>query len=384
MKCIHCEAEIESDDNFCPKCGHWTPHGYDFLKDQTNIEMIAHGESIKQSNRLVLLMSLFVIGCLTFTIMMFIRGESLFLPFSYLKKQWNNYMYGYNTSAIKTDNKYDKIEINTYEDAISFIKKDFQKQTFICREDNELFKIEDELEKNYQIPNVVFCDMPYEEASKIKKVIDRMYFLFPNIEGALTNITITNASHEYIARFQPMYQFVNIEEDITKYNKVNKTQILLNSYYFLNEEMLDNSIQSTVGENWYVEDATWESSIAHEIGHYISFVLLLKENKLANITLVNSSNYQSITNVLNSFEKGNYQQDILNTALNNYNTRYNTKLDLTEFALTISRYASEKDDNGNLIYDEIIAEAIHDYYLHDDNMQSSSAEIIKIIKEMLK
>lgn len=61
-----------------------------------------------------------------------------------------------------------------------------------------------------------------------------MYNLFPNISGALTNISITNAStnKEYIARFQPMFQFVNTNEDITKYNKVNKTQILLNSYYF--------------------------------------------------------------------------------------------------------------------------------------------------------
>ena len=66
-----------------------------------------------------------------------------------------------------------------------------------------------------------------------------MYNLFPNISGALTNISITNAStnKEYIARFQPMFQFVNANEDITKYNKVNKTQILLNSYYFLNEEV---------------------------------------------------------------------------------------------------------------------------------------------------
>ena len=38
MKCIHCEAEIESDDNFCWKCGEWTSKGYTFLKDKSNVD----------------------------------------------------------------------------------------------------------------------------------------------------------------------------------------------------------------------------------------------------------------------------------------------------------------------------------------------------------
>ena len=36
-----------------------------------------------------------------------------------------------------------------------------------------------------------------------------------------------DTNSEYIARFQPMYQFVNINEDINNYNKVNKTQIFI-------------------------------------------------------------------------------------------------------------------------------------------------------------
>ena len=35
MRCIKCdETSIEKDDNFCPKCGHWTSHGYSFLNDE--------------------------------------------------------------------------------------------------------------------------------------------------------------------------------------------------------------------------------------------------------------------------------------------------------------------------------------------------------------
>ena len=32
MECNHCKVEIETDDNFCWNCGHWTTHGYLFFK----------------------------------------------------------------------------------------------------------------------------------------------------------------------------------------------------------------------------------------------------------------------------------------------------------------------------------------------------------------
>ena len=212
-----------------------------------------------------------------------------------------------------------------------------------------------------------------------------MYSLFPNINGALTNITISNADtkSEYIARFQPMYQFVNIDEDINFYNKVNKTQILINSYYFLNENIMSSSVQSIVGDNWYVEDATWESTIAHEFGHYISFVILLKKNNLNNITYVTKDNYNVIDNVITEFNSGSYSNILLSEALNNYNNIYGTNLSLYDFAISISMYAASLDSNGNLIADETIAEAIHDYYLHGNNMKSQSRAIIDVIYSKL-
>ena len=46
------EEEIESDDNFCYKCGHWTAKGYSFLNDESNIEAITTGATFKQNNRI--------------------------------------------------------------------------------------------------------------------------------------------------------------------------------------------------------------------------------------------------------------------------------------------------------------------------------------------
>ena len=388
MRCLNqnCDAnEIENDDNFCYKCGHWTARGYSFLHDKENVNMILNGVSVKQSGRLLVLGSLLVLSFIVFFVMLVIRGNDLFKPFFYLKKQAFNYIYGYNTSLMKTDNKYNRKSVNTYEDAIDIIKKDISNQNFYCFNESYVYLMATRLEEDYSIPSGSFCDMSIEEVKKIKGVVDKMYTIFPNIKGALTNITLTNASSkaEYIARFQPMYQFVNINENIESYNKVNKTQILLNSYYFLNKDIMSNPVEKVVGENWYVEDATWESSIAHEYGHYISFLTLLKKNEMENITLVTSKNTNKIDSVLNEFNSGAYSTNLLTEALNNYNSKYNMNLSLEKFASTISKYASSKDENNNLIADETIAEAIHDYYLHGENMKSSSREIIAIIKSRL-
>lgn len=388
MRCLNqnCDAnEIENDDNFCYKCGHLTARGYSFLQDKENVNMILNGVSVKQSGRLLVLGSLLALSFIVFFVMLVIRGNDLFKPFFYLKKQAFNYIYGYNTSLMKTDNKYNRKSVNTYEDAIDIIKKDISNQNFYCFNESDVYLMATRLEEDYSIPSVSFCDMSIEEVKKIKGVVDKMYTIFPNIKGALTNITLTNASSkaEYIARFQPMYQFVNINENIESYNKVNKTQILLNSYYFLNKDIMSNPVEKVVGENWYVEDATWESSIAHEYGHYISFLTLLKKNGMENITLVTSKNTNKIDSVLNWFNSGAYSTSLLTEALNNYNSKYSMNLSLEKFASTISKYASSKDENNNLIADETIAEAIHDYYLHGENMKSSSREIIAVIKSRL-
>ena len=49
----------------------------------------------------------------------------------------------------------------------------------------------------------------------------------------------------------------------------------------------------------------------------------------------------------------------------------------------ISKYANVKNKNNDIIFDETIAEAIHDYYIHGNSAQKESLEIVKIIRERL-
>lgn len=385
MKCLKCGCQLENDDNFCPNCGHWTARGYNYFNNSENVNKIMNGYEIKQGGKLSILISLISFGLILFIGMVIFRGNNLFKPIIFLKKEFDSYLYGYRTSIMKTDNTYDNVIVNDINDAYSFIKRDFDSQTWKCMHDIETYKIEEELEEKYLIASVNFCDISYDEVLKIKSVIDKMYNLFPNIELGLTNITISNAKtkSEYIAYFQPMNQFVNSNEDINIYNRINKTQILLNSYYFLNKDILKNDITSVVGENFYVNDATWESTIAHEFGHYITFMLFLNKNNFENITLVNKDNEEIINELMNEYDNGSFSRDIVNEALQNYNNKYNLNVDLETFASSISDYASVKDNDGNIIFDETIAEAIHDYYLHLNNCKPESFEIVYLIKTML-
>ena len=386
MKCINCGVEVDVDDNFCYKCGHWTANGYKYLQDYSNVKKIENGTVYKHNKKLNNLIVLFSLGVVIFTGMLLIRGNDLFAPFFYVKKQITNLINGYNTSIIKVDNIYNNIPINSYEEARDFINKDFLKQSILCDNKNKLLQIETDIENQNDIASVTFCDMNYDEVLKIQEVINKMFNLFPSTKGALTNITITNAASntEYIAYFQPMHQFVNINNDIKEYNKVNKTQILLNSYYYLNNDLLSNPITNVVGENFYVKNATWESAIAHEIGHYITFVAYLKEKSIDNITYVTEENEEKINELVKEFDQGSFAKNILNTALNNYNIKYSRNLNLNDFAKTISNYAATLDKNNNLLCEETIAEAIHDYYLNGSNMQNSSREIVYTLKNYLR
>ena len=380
MHCLKCGTEVESDDNFCPECGHWTSKGYSFFHDRKNIDII-NGSVIKQHNRLGSLFIIMVIFVIIFIAYTSYRGNDLLKPFIYTKRQILNKQYGYNTTIMDKDNQYFNQKVLTSEDAKDIIQKDFFSQQWKCFSDFETLNIEKAIEKEHNIISVSLCEISGTESQKIKYTIDNIYSLFPNIDGYLTNITLTNAknSKDYVAYFQPIYEFVNSTNDINEYNKVNKTQILLNSYYFLDEENLNEKIP----ENWYVEDATYESLIAHEFGHYITFVSLLKTKGIDNITLVTPENEMTIRDIKNIINDESYSKEIVELAISNYNNKYNTTIEIEDFAKSISNYANSKDSDGYIVYDEIIAEAVHDYYLHNNNAKNTSIEIINILKSRL-
>lgn len=385
MNCLKCGNNIENDDNFCHECGELTTHGYiEFKKNPDQVKKL-NGYVIKQYNRLNKMFLLLIIFLVSFIIMFTIQGKDMFKPYIYLKKEIISFNYGYKISLIKTDNQYSKIVINDNNEAIKFIQKDMDEQNYLCNKNIDVMQIEQKIMDKTNIESVQLCDMSIDEAKKIDDVIEKIYNLFPNINGYLTNVTVTNAKNknDYIAYFQPIYQFVNANEDINNYNKVNKTQILLNSYYFLNDNVNSKNINNYVEDGWYVKDSSLESNVAHEFGHYILFVCILKDNNIDNVIFIDKNNYKDYENILNKVNDGTYALNLVKEALNNYNIIYSQNIGIDSFALSISKYADLKNDKEELIAEETIAEAVHDYYLHGDKCCNASKEIIKILQARL-
>ena len=95
-------------------------------------------------------------------------------------------------------------------------------------------------------------------------------------------------------------------------------------------------------------------------------------------------NEYQINNAVEEFESGEFANEILDMAINNYNQNYNMHLSKEEFASTISKYASVKNKDDEINALETIAEAVHDYYLHGTYASKSSYEIVEILKRKLK
>jgi hypothetical protein len=378
VKCVRCKADISAEDNFCWNCGDWTAKGYHLAKEGTNKK----NETSRMQNKLNKLLLIFSFAVLLFFGMTVFRGNDMYRPLFFVRRKVTSLFLGYNTSIIKTDSVYLNQKIEDLDDAHQIIIKDANNQRFKCSRALDTYLLEGEIEDAYKIPSVNFCDITHQEAEKIKAIIDKMYKLFPGIEGALTNISITNSmvKGDYVAYFQPVYQFVNVHG----YNKVNKSQILLNSYYFLNDDVLKDPITTIVDEGWFVKDVTWETTIAHELGHYVSFYTILKEHNMENVTLVTKENEKDIQSVIDDYDNGVHSKKVIEEAVTNYNNKYDDSQTAYEFACSISNYACYGDNNGELIYDEIIAESIHDYFIHGNKAEKQSLEVVKIIKSLMR
>lgn len=313
MECKKCKSKIEEDYNVCPKCGEVTHKGFFFFKN--NPEII-NGAALKQHSNLGLLFSVAIIIFIAFFIMISIKGKSIYRPVIFIEEQIIKYQRGYNVTLIKTDNQINT-NYNNKSEALNSILNDGTKDNWKCsynRNKNLLIK---EYESKYNITNINLCDVSYSESKKILKVIDDYYVLFPNSPKILTNISITNSKEndDYIASFKPIYLYSNGTK-----SKVYKTEVLLNSYFFLNQNLIKKNMTNYIKTNYYVNGATWETIIMHELGHYASFVSMLNLNNIDSLVYVNSQNISDYNKIKNYLNTGEYSFSIINESYKQINS----------------------------------------------------------------
>jgi len=285
----------------------------------------------------------------------------------------------YQTSIVY-DNFYTDINITSNNSAYKLIEEDSITQKDNCPK--EILEIENRIIQNYNVKAVNLCEIDYDLAVQIEDIFKVIYDQYPAARGYMTNLTIGNLTMDQsniVAFFKPSHLF----STTTNNSDIFKMIMVLNSRYFLNRQMLKLSSKNASDTGWWPKNATETSVVVHELGHYLSFLSSLNKNKYKLNVYVTNNNLKDYYTIINNFGSGNDSYDLLQEAYKNYLSDQNTPISFDEFRKDISNYAMSKDDDGNYLYDETIAEAFHDVYLNNENASISSIYIVNVLKSYL-
>lgn len=285
-------------------------------------------------------------------------------------------------TSIVYDNQYLKqMTFSNDKDVKNLIVADSVKQKDKCPAD--IVKIENEIINNYGITAVNLCEIDEDLALELKEVVKTIYNKYPSARNYLTNLTIANVSDNstFIAAFMPSFSF-GTSATSSGFPAAIKTQIILNATSFLNNSKFKSDVDRSTKSGYFPPNSTRSSTVAHEFGHYLSFVALLKHYDSKQLNFVKASQYSTFINVMEDFDNGTFSYDLLNEAYAEYKEEY-PGVSFDSFRKSISKYAMAKDGKGMYIYDETIAEAFHDVYSNGENAKPASKYIVKVLERKL-
>lgn len=286
-------------------------------------------------------------------------------------------------TSVIYDNQYlAQFNVANEKSVFDLIVADSIKQKTNCPDN--ILAIENEIINNYGITAVNLCEMDEEFARELRDVVQYIYINFPKARNYLTNLTLANvdSNTSYMAAFMPMFTFATSNSN-SGYPIAVKTQILLNAKYFLNYTKLENSVDYGVRSGYFPANANRSSTVAHEFGHYLSYIALLNYYKSDALNFVELDETTILYKVYDDFNVGDFSLKILEEAYNKFVQRTGSTMSFYQFRESISQYAVAKNSSGAYIYDETIAEAFHDYYLNKENAAPASLVIVEVLRSKL-
>ena len=396
MYCNKCGNKVDENQKYCNKCGNYLIYNMQSNINNTRKNNTNNNTNVKNNMNIVIIIIMLIIACvLVPAIIKIVKSlntkenyyfgeEAIGQVLNEEQVEKNENKKGKYKTAIITDNVYSGISVNSIKDAEDLIIEDSvsQKQSDYSK---EIMSIENNIIDRYGITAVNLKEMEKEYAEELEKVVGKIYNDYPNARGYLTNLTLTNldmTQANVIAFFMPSFVFGMSDTSSTR-PWVIKSQIQLNAKYFLNPERIDSSVQAASKIGHFPPNATRYSPLAHEFGHYLSFIALLNYYYTDSFVLVKDSGIDNYYDIMNDFGTGIFSKKMLDEAYQNY-LKENTYIDFDEWRGQISEYALAKDDTGKYIYDETIAEAFHDTYLNDNNAKKTSKYIMEVLKKYVE
>ena len=396
MFCNKCGHEVDANQKFCNNCGNRLV----FNTQNTNSTKVYNNSNYTQSNRntksikiigIVAVIVILIISIIIFNTkedndnigIVITPNETEAVTQGTGNTDTGNKRGKYKT-AIITDNVYSGISVKSIDEAKELIVKDStdQKKSDYPK---EIIDIENSIIQKYSITAVNLKEMDVDFAKELENVIDNIYRNYPKAKGYLTNLSLTNmgiSNGGAIAYFMPIFKF-GLSNTSTTRPWIIKTQVHLNSTYFLNPERLDTSTEVSSKAGHFPKNATKYSPLAHEFGHYLSFIALLNHYSSNSLVLLEDSQEQKFYEIYKDFADGTFSKQMLEEAHQNY-VKDNGEIGFDDWRGIISQYALSKDESGEYIYDETIAEGFHDVYLNGDNASKPSKYIVEVLKKYLE
>lgn len=414
MFCQTCGNKVEQGEMYCSKCGNYLENDninsqcnhIASINNSTNVSYISNNQFnsyqptrsdiINNDNKKMIFIGVGVGFLLLIFISVFIinnaKGKYYFSSNNYENTEEivqspsinsSTQKKGKYSTVIITDNTYSGVKISDDKDAYELIARDSISQKKNCP--SEIKEIENEIINKYGITAVNLCEMDMNFAKEIVKVFEKIYEEYPSVRGYLTNLSLINASLSdgYIAAFMPVFSFATSDSSST-YPWVIKTQVLLNTTYFLNTTRLEASVKDGSNSGHFPQNATIYSPVAHELGHYLSFLALMRSYELNSILMIDNGNIETFYDIYSDFASGEFSLQMITEAYENYKKEIGTTLSIDYWRAQISSYAIAKDNNGDYIYDETIAEAFHDVYLNGENSKDVSKYVVDVLKKKLE
>lgn len=286
------------------------------------------------------------------------------------------------STVIVYDNYYENQNINSEEDVKKLIQLEADSQREKCPD--EIKSLELEFQNKYHILGVNLCEMDPNFARNFDEVFSKMYRDYPGIDGYLSNFTLQKKGPDdenVYAYFQFGYSFAS---SVYKYYYGNKVSIRLLDYYYLHPKRVIQSAENTAASGYHPANTSAYSTVAHEIGHYIDYLVTMKHYGVSPSLLEDTRNNQKLFDVSNDWNDCVYAQQLVNEAYQNYLKDGGKVKNFERWFSDISGYAKEKDEYGNYQFHETIGEAVEDVYANGNQANAASRYIVDVLKEKLR
>ena len=383
--CGNCGEEISANTKFCPKCGKQN------LTMNANIPTTTVEEPKKKKiNKII------IVGALAFwlviitTIIIGARSNGYFIggedkiktepdePEALVKVPGETSVDGDNFTSFVYDNTYKGRAVTEMKEAKDLIVKDSVEQKDSCPK--EIRALEEKIIRENDILAVNLCELDPSVAEEFANVLIKLWQDYPGVRGYLTNLGLFNPksiedTHVY-AFFQSVFPFVEEGNDV-----VYKTHIELNSIFFLNLPKLDASLQSDIELGFHPKNAGKRTStFVHEMGHYIEFVATLKQYNIDSLIIVNADSFSNFYSAATKWANNKLCLQILNSAYQ----KSGSTLSFDDWRATVSGYAVTKDNKGNYLYHETVAESVSDVFEYGSDASLASQYIVKELQGVLE